>query len=411
MSDSSAGFDSTHPFRWEILLLFQAALAIFVFTVLVGILNGTDATDFEQKTLLTHVHTGTLGWLTLSVFAASLWLFGQGEPLSDVARWSGRILACGAVVSFLAFNYAFLTTYGVLRPQLGGAALAVILGFLLWVIGRARHVELTTPHLGILVAVGTSVIGGVIGVLWAILIATGRDVLPDGAEDAHPATMVLGFLVPVGMAMAEWAFTWPRPERATRLGVVQMALPFVGGLLVMAGLFLDATPLLGLSLPFEIMGVGIFVRRMWPYLRSFARMGEARLRFAAASAAWIPVNIALFAYLVVANQGDLDKAPDHEILALDHVMFIGAMTNAVLALLLSALGKSAERWAGSDHLVFWCVNVTLVGFALGLFFDETALKRVFTPLLGAALLLMIATLTARLQARNVPAYAEALRRG
>ncbi len=399
-----------NPFRWEILLLFQAALAIFVFTVVVGVLNGADVTDFEHRTLMTHVHTGTLGWLTLSVFGASLWLFSHGAPLSAAARWSGRVLAWAAVVSFLAYNYAFLTTYGVLRPQLGGVALAVIIGFLVWVALRARVVELTTPHIGILAAVGTSVIGGVIGVLWGILIATGRDVLPDGGEDAHPATMVIGFLIPVGMALAEWAFVWPRPERVTRLGVLQMALPFFGGLLVMAGLLLDIIPLVALSLPFELAAVGIFVRRMWPYLRQFTSMDEARTRFAAASAVWIPINIVLFVYLVAVNEGDLDKAPSHEILAMDHVMFIGVMTNVVFALLLSTLERSAERWPAADHLVFWCVNIGLIGFALGLFYDETLLKRLFTPLLGAGLLLMIATLTARLQARDAPALAAALRR-
>ncbi len=50
-----------HPYGSQIRLLLQAAVAIFVFTVIVGILNGTDLVDFDRKTLLTHVHTGTLG--------------------------------------------------------------------------------------------------------------------------------------------------------------------------------------------------------------------------------------------------------------------------------------------------------------------------------------------------------------
>ncbi len=48
-------------------LLLQAAFAVFTITVVIGILNGIDAVDFGRNTLLTHVHAGTLGWITLGV--------------------------------------------------------------------------------------------------------------------------------------------------------------------------------------------------------------------------------------------------------------------------------------------------------------------------------------------------------
>lgn len=381
-----------HPFRREVALLFQAALLIFVFTVVVGILNGTDAVDFDQKTILTHVHTGTLGWITLSVFAASLWLFGQGA-LSPAEQASGRFLAYAAAVSFVAYNAAFLTTYGSMRPTLGGLALASIVGFLIWIAMRARSMELTTPHVGILAAVGTSVVGAVLGVLLGIKIATGDNVLPDGGEDAHPATMVIGFLIPVGMALAEWALTWPRPSRATRLGAMQMILPFVGGGFVAVGLLLDAPPLIGLSLPFELAGVGIFIRRMWPSIRAIEWRAPSPGRFATVATAAIAVDLALFVYLVVRNSGDLDKAPQYQILALDHVMFIGVMTNSILALLFALLAGRTNWLAPVQHVVFFGMNIGLAGFAVGLFFDVTILKQVFTPVLGAALLIAIAAVS------------------
>src|ERR671925_395446 len=79
-----------HPYRSQIRWLLQAAMAIFVFTVIVGILNGADLVEFDRKTLLTHVHTGTLGWITTSVFAAVLWLFGGTRKVGwrdGLARW------------------------------------------------------------------------------------------------------------------------------------------------------------------------------------------------------------------------------------------------------------------------------------------------------------------------------------
>ena len=63
--------DEVHPLRREVRLLLQVAMAVFVWTVGIGILNGTDVVDFDRKVLLSHVHAGTLGWITTSVFAAS----------------------------------------------------------------------------------------------------------------------------------------------------------------------------------------------------------------------------------------------------------------------------------------------------------------------------------------------------
>ena len=48
-------------------LLLQVAMVVFVWTIGIGILNGTDVVDFDRKVLLSHVHAGTLGWITTSV--------------------------------------------------------------------------------------------------------------------------------------------------------------------------------------------------------------------------------------------------------------------------------------------------------------------------------------------------------
>ena len=137
-------------------------------------------------------------------------------------------------------------------------------------------------HLGFLAAVATSVIGGVLGVLLATKIATGRDVIPDGGEDAHPATMVVGFLIPVGMALAEWGLRGSTLPAAGRLGRCQIGLPFLGGVLLMVGLLLDIDPLPPLAALIELVGVVIFFIRMRPELRgsrgASGRRGASRRR-------------------------------------------------------------------------------------------------------------------------------------
>ena len=393
---------SRPDFQIEIRLLLQVAMAVFAFTVVIGILNGADIVDFDNKTILAHVHSGTLGWLTLCVFAASLWLFSWGAAPASAMRLAARILTVAAIVTLPAFSGAFLLTYGSWRPILGSAALVTIAGFLIWVALRARAVDLTTPHLGFLAAVSTSVVGGVFGVLWCLQLATGDRFLPEDAEGAHPGTMVVGFLIPVGMALAEWSLAWPRPVRVSRLGVFQVGLPFIGGVLLAVGLLLDLIPLVVLTLPFEIAGVGILIRRMWPAIRAIDWSARSGSRLAAFSVGWMAVSMLLYVYLIMRYKGDFDIVPEDELLALDHIMFIGVMTNAVFGLLHGATEDAAHVWPWADDAIVWGMNLALAGFAVGLFAGASVFKEIFAPIMGPAILLGLVTYTLRLHTAPVP---------
>lgn len=382
MSDVAIG-DGQHPLRGEVKLLLQAAMVVFVWTVVIGILNGTDVVDFDRKVLLSHVHAGTLGWITTSVFASSIWLFGAGASGGEI-RWA-RWLTWASVVILPVFALTFAFTYDDPRAILGAAALAAIVGVFVWVVVRARRIELSTVHLGFLAAVATSVAGGVLGVLVATEIATGRDVIADGGADAHPATMVVGFLIPVGMALAEWGLRGRDLGPADRAGVAQMALPFIGGLLLMVGLLLDIGPLPPIATLVELVGVAIFFKRLWRPMREVVWRQRTAGRYAAASSVVIVVNIMFLNYLVGANGGDIDLVATHQILALDHTMFIGVMTNAVFALLLVATANRI-RWPGIDDVVFAGMNVALLGFVVGLLAESTWMIRIATPVLGLCIL-------------------------
>jgi hypothetical protein len=378
------------PQLWpEIRVLMLAAMAIFTYTIGIGILNGMDLVEFDQRRILGHVHGGTLGWLTLSVFAAALWLFGDGRPVAPRERTLIRFLAGAAIISFVAYVYAFSTTYGNLRPILGTMSTAVIVGFFFWVLYRTRGMTLSVPHLGFLAALGTSIAGGVLGILLGLELATGDNYLTDGGEDAHPGTMVVGFLIPVALAMAEWAFFFPNPPKATRAGAIQMVFPFVGGVLLMLGLLLDITPLAAASVLLEVVGVVIFIYRMWPSIRALRWDAMSAPLHGVAGAVGIIFTIGLAQYFIIRYEADFDLVPSHQLLSLDHATFIGAMTNSVFAMLLAAT-VAGGRGTRLHYLVFLMVNVGLLGFAGGLLFDATALKRIFAPIMGVGLLIGLA---------------------
>lgn len=386
----------SRPQYWdEIRILMLAAMAMFAYTIVIGILNGADIAEFDQRRILGHVHGGTLGWLTLSVFAASLWLFGEGTGPSDRERTVVRGLVVGAIVAFAAYVVAFSTTYNEWRPVLGIASTVLIVAFLAWVAMRIPKTTLGVPHLGFIAALGTSVVGGVLGVLLGLEIATGDNFLPDGGQDAHPATMVVGFLVPVSLAMAEWAFFFPNPPKATRLGQIQMVFPFLGGIILMLALLLDITPLAPVAVLLQVVGVGIFIKRMWPSLRTVDWMSPTPARHAAFAAISIVYVIGLAQYFIIRYEGDFDLVPFNQLLSLDHSQFIGAMTNAVFAMLLAATmpPMRERRW---DQVIFLAVNIGIIGFAAGLLFDVTAMKRIFAPTMGLGLLLALGVYTWRL---------------
>lgn len=377
----------TSPHTAQVRLLLSAALALFTFTVVIGILNGTDLVDFERKVLLTHVHVGTLGWITMSVIAASLWLFALGDaPGKDAGLV--RLLGYATPLTITAYSLAFLTTVNIVRPLLGTLVGLVILATFLWTLRQARGRTLSVPHVGILAAVLMSVLGAVLGILLGLRLA-GNESIPQSTGDAHPAAMVVGFLVPVGMALTEWALDGGSVlRRATRAGWFQIGLPVLGGIFVIVGLLADIVPLVTFSLPFEVIGLIILIVRMRPALMATSFTSATTARHGFMALVYLIVNLGILVYLIAKYFSKEIDPPAHLLLALDHSIFVGVMTNGILALIMRFRRPVA---AVIDHLVFVGLNAGIAVFVVGLLAESAPLKQVATPVMGVAILLAVAT--------------------
>ena len=119
------------------------------------------------------------------------------------------------------------------------------------------------------------------------------------------------------------------------------------------------------------------------------------------------INIGYFVRLVGSYADDFEAAPLGQILVLNHLMFVGVMTNAIFALMSVACSARRELWSWADNVIPVGVNVGLAGFVAGLLADEAVLKQISTPIMGGAILLGIAVFTARLQTRAAVAEAPA----
>ena len=129
------------------------------------------------------------------------------------------------------------------------------------------------------------------------------------------------------------------------------------------------------------------------------------------SAIFVVVNTALNVYLtvsIVTGRIDADRLPavaGGVLLALDHSMFIGVMTNALFGLIGEVTGNGRKTWPWVDDILFWGMNIGLVGFLVALIFEIRYLEPIFTPIMGLSILLAIGVSIARLLQRSTSAVA------
>lgn len=399
------------PYAAPIRALYQAALLIFVVTVVIGILNGLDVVDFTRDQLLTHVHAGTLGWITLGVIATSFWIFSEdgSRPVSEAStRGLAWLAGLGVPVYVAAFYSGALWA----RALFALPVLAAIVWFAVWLIAALRSGPATMPRVGAAAAVLALFVGGTLGTLIQVQLATNVTIFPSGTDPigGHASAMAFSYLILFGMTLADWRLRAAASDPLPRSGLVQIGLLLVAGVLLVLGILFNIQPLLMLNLLFELGAVGVFVWRMAPSLRSVDWMAPTSARQFGISAVFVVVDILLVVWLIVlfiGAQGDINAVPMGILIASDHAVFIGVMTNALLGLQLLAAEGAGRASALLANVVFWGVNVGLVGFLAGLIGDVTLLKEIFTPIMGTALLIAIGAFSLGLRARREPMAAPA----
>ena len=371
--------------------LFLVAMALFVITVAIGIVNGLDLYEFDHNQLLTHVHSGTLGWITLSLVAAAFWL----------VRRSDRRLAIALAILVPIYVAAFYSGNFTARAVSGTLLLVVIL----WLVGWAWVAltrEPTIPLLAVTLGLTSFAYGAVIGVLLQIQSASGTSLFPGGSDaiGAHAGTMVFSYLILVAMGLLEWRVIGLR--RHSRGGMAQVFALFGGGLLLaLTLLFLDASAVQavgGIYLLVELLAVGLFIGRVLP---SAVRIGwrvATPERHLATSALFVVVATAIFLYVVFLfiSTGDQSKIPAGVLVASDHAAFIGVITNLIFGLALRLAADRRSRWAWADQVVYWAMNGGLVVFLVGLIAVSPELKRIGAPIMGTAILLGLVVIAGRL---------------
>ena len=408
--------------RAEVGLAFQYALIIFTLTVLLGLANASQIFGaLDRATLLTHLHSGTLGWITMGVIGIAIWMFARrNEDLGAAIMLSGLGTA--------AYVMAFWSGVFILRGVFGLAELAIIVYWWWFVYTRARAeggiARLDIPKLSVLLGLTTLVIGSTLGVIVQVLLATGN-ALPTGADlvGAHASAQTGGYLVLVAAGFAEWQLIGGsgRPT----LGLAQVYLLFVGGLVLSASLLLSASlpaaaaqALPGLATLLTLAGILIAAYRVGRAALAAPWMAPTGVRHIAIVVPFLILAVVLQAILVqqfIAAQGDFTQVSIGLLHALDHAYFVGVMTNAIFGAILvvsrergtATLSNVPERprvWPWADDVIFWGLNVGAAAFiAVLIIIGSGEAKPAFThpvafvaPIMGLAALLGIVTYLVRM---------------
>lgn len=364
--------------------LFRAALVIFIVTVVIGILNGIDVWDPPRNTLLTHVHAGTLGWITLGVFGGAIWMIGGDESTKMMANYS--IFAIAAYV--LAFWSVDLTdTVSIQRPIGGTLAFIAMVWVFWWAIRSMRGRGYDVAQFGMVLALAFLVFGAVLGVLLGLQLADVEIVAPENADrlaESHPGAMVAGFVVLAGLALIEWLIQDRVPKvKESRIGAAQMLLLLVAGVVLVLGFLLNIEGLLQLGVPLQVIGAIILLGRHGKRLAPSEWAGATEHKFVRIAVFGLVAVVALIAYLISQIVGGADFTDLLNVaLAMDHINFLLVSTSLIFAMM--SRGSIVSEMA--NRVIFWGLTIGVVGFAVGLLAESTVTKRIFTPILGLALL-------------------------
>lgn len=390
---------------------FQYGLIIFTLTALLGLANATQVFGaLDRNTLLTHLHSGTLGWITMGVIGIAIWIFArEGEDLFAPVMLSA--------LSTAAYVMAFWSGVFILRGVFGLSELAVIVYWWWFVYTRARADggigRLDIPRLSVLLGLTTLVIGSTLGVIVQVLLATGNAV-PTTVDliGAHATAQTGGYLVLVAAGFAEWQLTGGG-KRST-LGLIQVYLLFVGGLVLSVSLLLASFlgPALSQALPgiatlMKLAGIGVVAVRFGRAAIAAPWMATTGARHIAIAVPFLVLAVVLEGVLVqqfISSQGDFTKISIGLLHALDHSYFIGVMTNILFGAILVTLSDRPRLWPWADHVIFLGLNLGAAAFiAILIIVGSGEGAKPFThpvsfvaPIMGLSALLGIATYLMRL---------------
>lgn len=393
----------------EIRWLYQTAMLLFLVTIGLGMLRGIGLISFEDRnTLLTHLHSGTIGWITLGIAATVLWIYGGTGPREGGDEWVTRItqlLIVGVPLYIAAWwigNFPF-------RAVAGALVLLGILAFAAWLVRQAARIgygRLSVPQLGTVVGLVTLVFGSALGVYLQIQFAS-ANITPASANliGAHAETQVSAYLVLVAMSIAYWRLVPERSGRSRR-GTWMVWLFFFGGAIIAVALIANVIQATAAYIPLDIAAFVLFLTLTWRRVLAPGWFVAGSARHYAIAIPFALVYLGIFIYLIMGFAvlqiwKDFSEVPPQLIPATEHPLFVGMVTNILFGLLIDLNATRRRVWPWADHVLFWGMSIAVAAFTIAILATAKQLYPFITPVLGGSILIGIIAHTLRLRAPAV----------
>jgi len=388
--------------RRQIGRLFLGALGLFLVNIGLGFLNVFTSGGLPRWQFLTHLHAGSIGWITFSLIGIALWLFTGERTVSPTYErrvewlvWAGILVFAGYVVSFaVAFSQG--GPFFNLLPAVGTGAMVIIWAAATFAVSQIRQqAVVTTVHLLVAGGLVVAAIGATMGVLLGLERVVGL-FLPIENPDrvgVH-AGMMDAYIFIVASAVVEWFVRGTDAGRWAWTGVAQATAGTLAAVLVPVAFLLaivaEVLPIFGLLL---LAFLAIFLVRIgWRGLleNPFGSEVEGWTFF---GTGWLVVFVGLFLWLVIGLQGDFGAAPHWFAVVFAHAAYVGMMTNLLLGVVsaYTAGGRVGPSW--SEPAARWLLNIGLLVF-IGL--EISMGSRHGALLMGIGVLLGVTTMILRL---------------
>ncbi|MDY6764427.1 MAG: hypothetical protein SV377_01865 [Halobacteria archaeon] len=388
-------------------IIFVGSLLVFLINIVLGFLNvvSLKATGgIPRWVIVTHLHSGTLGWLTLSAIGFTVWIFTGNREVSKTYEkrvkwlaWAAVIIGAGYVLSFAIIFYPPVNEF-VLLTILGTGMMLVIWATALLALTQLRKQPvLRTVHLLVAGAFTVASFGAIMGVLLSLHYAfslpfdVGSLPLPyeTPSLNFHAGPMDI-YAVVIGTALVEWLVDRDKVSGWSWHGALQAGFFTLAGLLAFIPVetVSDIATVLGI-----LIGSLIFLVRMgWrAVLTNPFRRDESTWGFFA------PIWVVVFVGGIIASiAGVVPQDAEWFGPVVLHAYFIGLLTNSLFGML---SGRTRDNRTSPEWIelgTMWLINLGLLTFMATEFMMEEFYRSDGAIVMGFGVLLGVATIGYRL---------------
>jgi hypothetical protein len=388
----------------QIKIFFLGSAFLFLANIYFGFDNSLNTEFIPRWQTLVHVHSGALGWVTLSVIAIAIWLLTGDREVSVSYRRKVQNLAWFGIWIFggyiIVFGLAFAglgRIFTIILPILGFAATLYIWVTAFFSLAQLRQQDvITTGQLLITASLWVASLGSTMGLLLGLEYVIGFFLPGPDRIAPHGGTMDT-YLLLAAAAIVEMFLQKDAKQRWNRSGMFITVAWSLAMVSILGGLLLGILPLVMTSVPLMLLAMIVFViRGGWRALKlSPFRKGPGGWIFF--GTLWM-IFWGMFFIWVAANYAeDPTLVPHWVAVTFVHGSFVGMMTNLLLAAYSARSREASEVLSWAELPAVWLTNLGLLVF-LGI--EIASGGRLGAAVMGVGVLLGLLTMILRLRASN-----------